>query len=487
MNNSSFPRQTSLRRSARLPRVIERPATAPVSQPALLDDILITYKLNSRRRRKPNSYAENAALHSLARTMATAPRELIDTLLRTALELCSAGTAGLSLLEIPSQGEPIFRWTNLVGGLRKHIGGTTPRHSSLCGVTLDRNAAQLFAYPGRHFQYFNGLESVVVEALVIPVDLGGEIPGTIWIVSHDEEVKFDSEDARIMIGLAEFTGCALRLTRLSEDLHAAQLEGANEIAAHKRTEEGLRRTQASMQVDSNARAAQLEQLSARLLNMQDEERRRLARELHDSAGQYLAGIQMNLSAVLRSYSGIADTLRDRVSDSMDMARLCTSEIRTMSYLLHPPLLDETGLRSALSWYAEGFAERSGIRVDLDIPEAFERLPSEIETALFRVVQQSLANIHRHSGSAVARIKIKMDSASVTIEICDEGHGIPPEVLTGFHSGTRLVGVGMIGMRERILDMGGCFEVRSGEKGTSISVRLLFSASAKSRRDEHVVA
>jgi len=451
------------------------------SAPAALEDILITAKLKSRRRRKPNAHAENAALRGLARVMATAPEDLIDSLLKAALELCNAGTAGLSLLETSLDGEQIFRWTNLAGALGKHIGGTTPRHFSPCGVTMDANAPQLFAYPGRRFQYFHGLEFPIAEALVLPVDLGGEIPGTLWIVSHDDEMKFDSEDARIMMGLAEFTGCALRMTRLSDVRLTARLEGDRKIAAHIRMESALRQTQASLEVDIAARAAQLEQLSAKLLNLQDEERRRLARELHDSVGQYLAGIQMNLSALLRPSSGLTDTARARVSDGMDMAKLCTSEIRTMSYLLHPPLLDEMGLRSAIIWYAEGFAERSGIRVDLEIPETFGRLPSEMETALFRVVQQSLANVHRHSGSAVALIRIKMDGDAVRVEIRDQGHGISPEVLSGFHSGARLHGVGMAGMRERIRDMGGIFEVRSSEKGAFIQVSLRLSANAKSAR------
>jgi signal transduction histidine kinase len=448
------------------------------SQPAHLEDILITEKLKSRRRRKPNAHAENAVMQGLARVMASAPNDLIDTLLRTALELCSAGTAGLSLLETPPQGDAIFRWTNLAGALSKHLGGTTPRDFSPCGVTLDRSAPQLFAYPARRFQYFNGLDFTIVEALVIPVDLGGEVPGTIWVVSHDDEVKFDSEDARIMIGLADFTSCALRMTRLSETRQTARLEGAKEIAAHKRTETSLRQTQASMEMDITARTAQLEQLTARLIHLQDEERRRLARDLHDSAGQYLAGIQMNLSALLRPNSGLEDAARARVSDSMDMAKLCTSEIRTISYLLHPPLLDEAGLRSAISWYVEGFSKRSGIRVDLQIPEDFQRLPSETETALFRVVQQSLANIHRHSGSSVAIIRIEIDDHAVSVEIRDEGHGFPPEVLTGFHSGTRLLGVGMAGMRERIREMGGRFDVRSSENGASIQVSLQLSPKGR---------
>jgi signal transduction histidine kinase len=472
------PLHRSLRRRiSRMSRATDRQNAAMASEPARLEDVLITEKLKSRRRRKPNAHAENAAMQGLARVMATAPKDLIDTLLRTALELCSAGTAGLSLLETPQQGDAIFRWTNLTGALSKHIGATTPRNFSPCGVTLDRSAPQLFVYPGRRFQYFNGLDFTIVEALVIPVDLGGEVPGTIWVVSHDDEVKFDSEDARIMIGLADFTSCALRMTRLSEVRQTARLDGAKEIAQHKRTEIELRQTQANMEMDITARATQLEQLTARLINLQDEERRHLARDLHDSAGQYLAGIQMNLSALLRPNSGLEDAARARVSDSLDMAKLCTSEIRTISYLLHPPLLDESGLRSAISWYVEGFAKRSGIRVDLQIPENFGRLPSETETALFRVVQQSLANIHRHSGSSVAIIRIEIDDQAVSVEIRDEGHGFPPEVLTGFHSGTRLLGVGIAGMRERIRELGGRFDVRSHSNGASIHVRLQLSPRA----------
>jgi signal transduction histidine kinase len=413
--------------------------------------------------------------------MATGPHELVHNLLRACLQLCSAGTAGLSLAETSPGGDQIFRWTNVAGALRKHVGRITPRHSSPCGATLDANAPQLFANPARRFEYLGGLELPVIEALVVPVDLEGEARGTIWVVSHDEEVKFDAEDARIMTGLAEFTSCALRLTRQSEERQEDRVKGDNEIAANRRTERELRQTQARMEVDIAARAAQLAQLSARLLNLQDEERRRLARELHDSAGQYLAAIQMNLSALLRPNSGLSEEAHARLSDSMEVATLCVSEIRTMSYLLHPPLLDETGLKSAITWYVEGFAERSGIDVKLDIPESLGRLPVEIETALFRVVQQSLANIHRHSGSLAAFIRVDLTADAVSVEIRDEGQGIAPEVLVGFHSGSELLGVGMAGMRERIRAVGGVFEVRSSGKGASIQATLPLSARTRAAR------
>src|SRR5450755_4308459 len=479
MNPLGLTHRTSQSRDARTVRISLRRASISASEPAPLEDILVTYKLKSHRRRRPNSSDEIFTLYTLAKVMASSPIELIDKLLEAALELCGAGTAGLSMLETTAEGEQVFRWTHLAGLLSEHIGDSTQRNFSPCGSTLDRKSPQLFAYPGRRFQYLNGLDFTMVEALVVPVYVGDKMPGTIWVVSHEEELKFDSEDVRIMAGLAEFAGCALRLIRSCEGGKDTHRDEKQEIAMHLRTERSLRETQAGLEEDVRVRNAQLQQLSIELINAQDEERRHLARELHDSAGQYLAGIQMNLGALLRPNSGLEDEARARVADSMGMAKICTSEIRTMSYLLHPPLLDEMGLGSAISWYAEGFAERSGIRVDVDIPETLARLPSEIETALFRVVQQCLANIHRHSGSLMALIRVKVDKESVSVDIRDEGRGIAADVLAGFQSGTRLTGVGLAGMRERIRDMGGRFEVRSSEKGASVQVRLLLSAGARS--------
>jgi len=434
----------------------DRPSAA--AQPALsssfpvgLEEILVTDKLRTRTRRKPNLQAEGNALRVLAGRLATEPNQLVDTLLEMALELCHAGTSGLSVLETAKDGNQLFRWTNLAGALRKFVGGSTPRNFSPCGVCLDRNSPQLFAYPARRFQYLSEAVDVpIVEALVIPIPFRDGSPATIWILSHTEEVEFDEEDVRIMTELADFTGCALGLIR--------SLEAEQEA---RRSSEAL----------VGARTSQLHQLSARLLTAQDEERRRIARELHDSAGQYLAGIQMNLDAALRENPAIPGPLATRISDSAEMAQRCLSEVRTMSYLLHPPLLDEMGLTSALAWYADGFAQRSGIRIELDIPKDLGRLPSDTETALFRVVQQGLANIHRHSGSLMARICVKLDAENVMVEICDEGRGIPPEMLNGFLSDTQFVGMGMAGMRERITGIGGQFDIRSGEKGTTIEVTL----------------
>jgi len=241
---------------------------------------------------------------------------------------------------------------------------------------------------------------------------------------------------------------------------------ASEILLKERTAE------LEMEVNERLKAEEcLRQLTTRVLQLQDDERRRIARELHDSAGQYLAALQMNLSALQRESSTLTSPQARRVADSMEIVNSCISEVRTLSYLMHPPLLDELGLAAAIKGYSLGFAERSGIRVDLDIPRGFGRLPSENETAIFRVVQQGLANIHRHSGSPVARITMRRDAEQTIVQICDEGRGIDAHILRHVDDCTRLVGVGIAGMRERIRGMKGQFHIRSGPKGTTIEVSL----------------
>lgn len=181
---------------------------------ATLKDILITEELHSRPCKQRDPLREKAALRTLGQVVATTPGGLIDSFLQLSLELCGAGTAGLSLLEEGLDGGDLFRWTNLAGRLSQLVGGTTPRNFSPCGVTLDRDSAQLFANPGRYFTYFNDVEVPIVEGLVIPIHVGTKTKGTIWIVSHGDSLGFDSEDARIMTGLSEFVGCALNLIGL---------------------------------------------------------------------------------------------------------------------------------------------------------------------------------------------------------------------------------------------------------------------------------
>lgn len=246
--------------------------------------------------------------------------------------------------------------------------------------------------------------------------------------------------------------------------------------ARRRDQQSLRKERFELEDRVRARTAELasansslRDLSARLLQSQDEERRRLARELHDSIGQLLAGLSMNLASVRGDIERLNKTAAT-LADSDSIVQEMSQEVRTISHLLHPPLLDEAGLRSALRWYVEGFAQRSKINVYLDLPEEFGRLPRERETAVFRVVQECLTNIHRHSGSPTASIRLRRPEGEVLIEIADQGKGIPPEKLEAMaQNGTP--GVGIRGMRERIRQLGGTLEINSNGSGTIVAVRL----------------
>lgn len=215
----------------------------------------------------------------------------------------------------------------------------------------------------------------------------------------------------------------------------------------------------------------LHKLSGALLRSQDEERRRLARELHDSTAQSVAALGMNLAVVNESAAGLDPRGRRALTESLAITDQCLSEIRTFSYLLHPPVLDELGLKSALEWYVEGFVQRSGIRVDLDVPPDLERLPQELEVVLFRIVQESLTNVHRHSGSQTATIRITRSAADICMEVRDHGGGIRSRTVQSTPGKLMAAGVGIAGMRERVRQIGGRFTVQSDSGGTTVELTL----------------
>ena len=210
-------------------------------------------------------------------------------------------------------------------------------------------------------------------------------------------------------------------------------------------------------------------LSGRLLQLRDDERRRLARDLHDSLGQTLTAIKMNLSYVARETSQLDERGRNAVTESLELIGSCLKEVRTISHLLHPPMLDEVGLLPAVRWFATGFAQRSGIEVHLDLPASLRRLPSEVEIAVFRVIQESLTNVHRHSGSNSAVIRLEVDAERILLQVIDQGRGIPPQKLS-FRNENDQVGVGILGMRERLRQLRGRMEITSNEgQGTNVQV------------------
>jgi signal transduction histidine kinase len=223
---------------------------------------------------------------------------------------------------------------------------------------------------------------------------------------------------------------------------------SNELAQRERAEESSRR------------------LSVRVLQLQDEERRKFSRELHDSLGQLLALAKMHMSVLLEKNPH--DELLKEIDKLLNES---VTETRTISHLLHPPLLDEVGLASAARWYVEGFAKRSGIELTTDIPDEAGRLPRPAELVLFRVLQESLTNIHRHSKSLRAEVSLHSSPATVILQVRDHGKGMSREMLTNFLSTGTNVGVGLAGMRERVREQSGRFDIQSDKTGTTITVTM----------------
>lgn len=212
------------------------------------------------------------------------------------------------------------------------------------------------------------------------------------------------------------------------------------------------------------------EFASHLQHVQDEERKRLARELHDSVSQTLAALSINIGIVCAQSSKLDASGARAISENAQLVEQVSREIRTISHLLHPPLLDVAGLASALRWYADGFAERSKIKVDVEIAPDFGRLPDELEIAIFRIVQECLTNIHRHSGSSTAVIRLLQEGDCLTVQVQDSGKGIPPEKqheLIELGRG----GVGLAGMRERLRRLGGKLELQSSESGLTVSAIL----------------
>jgi PAS domain S-box-containing protein len=258
---------------------------------------------------------------------------------------------------------------------------------------------------------------------------------------------------------------------------------ARDVSERRRSEEKYRTLAQTLDAEVRVRTSELEQrnaeveqqseqlrdLSRRLLQIQDEERRHIARELHDSAGQTLTALGMNLDRVSQEARKNGLPLGEDVEAIQRLVQRLSQEIRTTSYLLHPPMLDEIGLPEALRWYMQGLTERSGLDVNLDVSEDFGRLPLEMELVMFRLIQECLTNIHRHSGSKSAVLRLAREEESVSLEVQDGGKGISPEKLSQIQA--QGSGVGIRGMRERVRQFDGRMNIESNEKGTKISFKF----------------
>jgi len=307
-------------------------------------------------------------------------------------------------------------------------------------------------------------------AMGVPISTGREVYGVMTFFTRRVQPP-DETLLPMMATLGSQIGQFIEHRRAEEDLR--QAHAGLELKVARRTEQLSLMNRALQDEIGERRQAEdsLRQLSTRLLRVQDEERQRLARDLHDSTAQSLAGLSMNLAVAQECREALDERSRTALDESEALAQRCSREIRSLSYLLHPPLLTEVGLVAAVRWCADGFAQRSGIAVELDLSDGFGRLPVDVENALFRIVQECLANVQRHSGSPTARIRLQREGRRVALEVRDEGCGMPPGLMSrGDAVGS--LGVGLLGMRERVRQLGGLFDIDSGARGATVRVQIV---------------
>jgi hypothetical protein len=316
----------------------------PVPPGALpLESILLTEELQKRRPRPPDYEKENRALVALARALADSPGTILQILTDTILELCSAGSAGISLLTLEDGGKR-FYWPAISGVWRPHIGGGTPRDFGPCGDVLDRNTALLFQHVERRYTYFEPVTPPVEEALLVPFYVAGKAVGTIWAVAHDTRRKFDAEDERLLNSLGTFASSAYQVVTSLDALKSNVTEREQtEQALRQRTAE-FERLAETLEAQVRARTGELDQrnnevlkqsthlrdLSYRMMQIQDNERRHIARELHDSAGQILAGLAIKLSSIVEQAKHSAPELAKEAGEGQELVRELSQEIRTTS-------------------------------------------------------------------------------------------------------------------------------------------------------------
>ena len=319
---------------------------------------------------------------------------------------------------------------------------------------------------GKHFSVFYPPEDKSAQKPARELEIAireGRVEDEGWRVRKDGSRFWANV---VITALRDSTGSLVGFGKVTRDMTErmqAQESLRGEIADRKAAQQAL-----------HASGSSLRRLSQHLFRSQDEERRRIGREMHDSLGQYLSALKMKIDSVRLSAPGSASTLARELAEAASLADGCIREVRTLSYLLYPPMLEEIGLQAAGPWYVDGFAKRSGIETTCAVADDFGRLSLDAETALFRVLQESLTNVHRHSGSSSAEVRFYRNHENVVLEVLDHGQGIPPPLLASFTQGDMgALGVGFRGMSERMRQLDGNLEVVS-EPGRTL-VRAIVPA------------
>lgn len=430
-----------------------------VPGPEVLDDTPVPFAavdirtaLSSRPQRPPDFAKEDLALACLAAELAQNPQNLLQKLAETALGLCYADTAGISLLETHS-GNEVFRWEALAGACVAERNNTMPRHASPSGVCIDENATQLMHLPDRCFPALP-TEPRFVETLLVPFRHEGRPIGAVWVVTHRFDRKFDLEDERVMRTLAAFASAGWQLWRSTAVLVDANAALRKEIEIRRQAEEELR----------GAHQA-LENVSAMLLKAEENERRLLAHSMVDNLSQRLVALSLEAAFLSKSFPDTTDINSVRVHDLCGKINLLAVDIFQVSRHLHPVILDDFGLAAAFKAECDDFSRRWGGRVHFEAKDLPERLPAEIALTLYRVAQQGLSNVEKHADSREVRVRLSHRNYHIALFVADIGRGFDIRQ-------TKDKGAGFMSMIERIRRLRGRFRISSRPgKGTLLIVRI----------------
>jgi len=420
---------------------------------ATLEEVDILRELDTRPGRPPDYEAQHRALAALAEEMAVNPRNMLQRLVEVAVDLCKADTAGISVLD----GE-VFRWEAVAGVFAGARNGTMPRDASPCGVVIDRDAVQLMELPDRCFPALLA-EPRFVETLLLPFHAHGRPLGTVWVVSHRPERRFDREDARILKLLTLYASPAWQLWQRAEEARAS--------------EAALQQAHNSLEARVRERTAEVQSLFSRLVSAPEDERRRIARDIHDQLGQQVTALRMHLE-VLSSHLEQGSSVASEASRTQALAEDLDRSIDFLTWDLRPPVLDHLGLAAAIERLSTDWSERFGIAADVDVEDTRGlRLSPDKESNLYRLAQEAFHNVVKHAQATHVSLSLHRPGDELLFVLEDNGRGFVVD-----ESQRRLggAGLGLVSMNERAALIGGRLTIESEPgRGTTIFVRVPITA------------